>query len=173
MTEFLTPSFRRVVVTGGECSGQTTLSKQLAAHLGWAWIPEHARMHPDVLSGSVCESTFDDLHNSQTEAANAARTSHPGVVCDTGDLVLRLWSEAALDFSWHPLMPPEPRVDLHILCPVLPVWEEDPLRTLPRLEDRLALEETYRAHLSHRPHLVAKGSTPEARLEHVLTHWPW
>lgn len=165
--------FRRVVVTGVECSGKTTLSKQLAAHLGWAWIPEHARMHPDVLSGSVCESTFDDLHNSQTEAANAARTSHPGVVCDTGDLVLRLWSEATLDFSWHPLMPPEPRVDLHILCPVLPVWEEDPLRTLPRLEDRLSLEETYRAHLSHRPHLVAKGSTPEARLEHVLTHWPW
>ena len=99
--------------------------------------------------------------------------AHPGVICDTGDLVLRLWSEAELDFSWHPLMPPNPRVDFHILCPVLQTWEEDPLRTLPRLEDRLALEAKYRAHLKHRPHIVAEGDTPEARLQHVLSQWPW
>ena len=91
MSEVLTTPFRRVVVTGVECSGKTTLSKQLAAHLGWAWVPEHARTHNDVLSGNVSESTFDALHESQTDAAAQAQATHHGVICDTGDLVLRLW----------------------------------------------------------------------------------
>lgn len=165
--------FRRVVVTGVECSGKTTLSIMLAEHLGWAWVPEAARRHQAVLSESITEQTFDELHEMQTQMAAGARAHHPGVVCDTGDLVLRLWAESALNFSWHPLLPPQPRVDLHILCPCLEQWEEDPLRNLPKLEDRRALEATYRAHLTLRPHLVAEGDTPEARLASILSQWPW
>ena len=167
-------AFRRVVVTGVECSGKTTLSRALAQHLGWAWIPEAARSHRDVLSGRVTEETFDDLHEQQTQAAARARMDGgPGVICDTGDVVLRMWSEAVLNFSWHPLMPPNPSVDLYILCPVLETWEPDNLRNLPKLEDRKRLEASYRAHLELRRHLVAEGNTTEARLEHILRHWPW
>ena len=169
----LSSPFRRIVVTGVECSGKTTLSTMLAEQLGWAWVPEAARTHPVVLSGAITEGTFDELHDMQTQMAADARDTHSGVICDTGDLVLRLWAETTMDFSWHPLLPPEPRVDLHILCPCLEDWEEDPLRTLPKLEDRLALEAKYRAHLTLRPHLVAEGDTPEARVESILSQWPW
>ena len=41
------------------------------------------------------------------------------------------------------------------------------------IEDRLALEEKYRAHLAHRHHLVAEGDSPEARVKHLLDQWPW
>jgi nicotinamide riboside kinase len=168
------PPFRRVVVTGVECSGKTTLSRALAEKLGWAWVHEAARTHADVLSGKVTESTFDALHDLQTGAAKQAQDEGaPGVICDTGDLVLRLWSEDTLEFSWHPLSPPNPSVDLHILCPTLETWEPDPLRNLPRLEDRLALEQRYRDHLTLRAHVVAEGETLEARLSHVLDAWPW
>ena len=166
--------FKRVVVTGVENSGKTTFAKLLARELHWPMIEEHARRHPAVLNGQVNEDTFDALHESQTDAAaDIARAGHAGVVCDTGDLVLRMWSEQVLGFSWHPLVPPWPSVDLHILCPTLEVWEEDPLRSMPRLEDRLALEAQYRAHLKHRHHLVAEGDTPEARVAHILAQWPW
>ena len=135
-------------------------------------MPEHARTHSDVLRERCKNPPLTNSTNPKPRRRGSPAT-HPGVVCDTGDLVLRMWSEAVLDFSWHPLLPPNPRVDLHILCPTLPTWEEDPLRTLPRLDDRLALEEQYRAHLAHRHHLVAEGDTVEARLEHVMSQWPW
>ena len=167
-------SFRRVVVTGVENSGKTSLSQALAAHLGWPCAEEQARNHPDVLEKSIDASTFDALHETQTAvAAQHEAAGAPGVICDTGDLVLRLWSESILGFSWHPLAPPQPRVDLYILCPTLATWEPDPLRSLPRLEDRLALEAQYREHLTHRHHLVAEGDTVEDRLQHILSHWPW
>lgn len=33
----------RVVVTGSECTGKTTLAADLAAHYGTVWVPEYAR----------------------------------------------------------------------------------------------------------------------------------
>ena len=51
MSEILPSPFRRIVVTGVECSGKTTLSQALAQRLGWAWVPEHARTHADVVAG--------------------------------------------------------------------------------------------------------------------------
>lgn len=57
-------------------------------------VEEAARTHPDVLEGKVTLDTFDELHELQTEAcAELARSGHPGVVCDTGDLVLGIWSD--------------------------------------------------------------------------------
>ena len=74
---------------------------------------------------------------------------------------------------WHPLSAPWPAVDLYLLCPPLTQWEPDPLRTMPSLEDRMALHRTYESALRHRPHLVVQGNTPEERLEHLLNEWPW
>jgi len=165
--------FRRVVLTGVENSGKSTLARALATHLQWPLVDEAARTQADVRDGKVTLDTFDDLHARQTEAAaTAAQHGHPGVICDTGDLVLKVWSEA-LDAPWHPLTPPWPPVDLYLLCPPLSEWEPDPLRTLPRLEDRLAVHAVFQAHLTHRAHLVVEGATVEARLAHVLSQWPW
>lgn len=168
------PMFRRIVVTGPESSGKTTLSKALAAHLHWAWTPEAARTHEDVLNDRVSEDTLDDLHDIQTKAANQAfLDGHPGVVCDTGDLVLRMWSEVTRGTSWHPLTAAFPPVHLHVLCPALDEWEEDPLRSMPNYADRVALENMYRQHLELRPHVVAEGRSLDERLSSVLEQWPW
>jgi nicotinamide riboside kinase len=165
--------FRRIVITGVENAGKSTLANELAKAMGWPCIPEAARHHADVLKNRIDLGTFDELHEIQTEAAaQAAREGHGGVICDTGDLVLKVWSDV-LGFSWHPLTPPWPPVDLYILCPTLEMWEPDPLRTMPAYEDRVALEKVYREHLSHRPHLVAEGPSAEGRCARLLELWPW
>ena len=166
--------FRRIVLTGTECSGKSTLATRLADHLAWPLVDEAARQHPDVLQQTVSLDTFDDLHDIQTRACvEACNAGSAGVVCDTGDVVLGIWSSVVLGQPWHPLSAPWPAVDLYLLCPPLTQWEPDPLRTMPSLEDRMALHRTYESALRHRPHLVVQGNTPEERLEHLLNEWPW
>ena len=72
--------FKRVVVTGVENSGKTTFAKLLARELHWPMVEEHARRHQAVLNGEVNEDTFDQLHESQTEAA-ADIASRTGRTC--------------------------------------------------------------------------------------------
>ena len=127
----LSSPFRRVVVTGVECSGKTTLSTKLAEQLGWAWVPEAARTHPDVRSGAVTEGTFDELHDMQTQMAADARDTHSGVICDTGDLVLRLWAETTMDFSWHPLLPQNLESTSTSCAPVSKIGKKTPCAPCP------------------------------------------
>ncbi|MDA0729615.1 MAG: ATP-binding protein [Bacteroidetes bacterium] len=165
--------FRRIVITGVENAGKSTLANELSQALGWPCIPEAARQHADVLKNRIDLGTFDELHEIQTErAAKAARDGHEGVICDTGDLILKVWSDV-LGLSWHPLTPPWPPVDLYILCPTLETWEPDPLRSMPEYEDRLALEKIYLEHLMHRPHLVAEGQSAAERCARLVESLPW
>ncbi len=46
----------RVVVTGSECTGKTTLARALAGHYGTVWVPEHARQFVrDKGAAPACE----------------------------------------------------------------------------------------------------------------------
>ena len=175
MSEILPTPFRRIVVTGVECSGKTTLClKRWRNHLAGLGCPSTRAPTKTWWRGKVQESTFDELHESPNRGGRGKRRStHPGVVCDTGDLVLRMWSEAVLDFSWHPCCRPIRVWTCTFCAPPSRHGKKTLCAPLPRLEDRLALEEQYRAHLAHRHHLVAEGDTVEARLDHVMSQWPW
>ncbi len=168
------PKFQRLVLTGTECAGKSTLATRLADHLSWPLVNEAARHHPDVLQQRVTIDTFDDLHDIQTRGCvEAYDAGKPGVVCDTGDVVLGIWSAVTLGQPWHPLSAPWPAVDWYLLCPPLTQWKPDPLRTMPSFEDRMALHQAYEAALRYRHHLVVRGNTLEERLDHILNQWPW
>src|SRR5262249_50790304 len=58
---FLPPPVRahyvkRVVITGPESTGKTTLAQQLATHFGTRWVPEYGRVYLDV-KGAPCEES--------------------------------------------------------------------------------------------------------------------
>ena len=164
-----------IVVTGPESSGKTTLAQDLVQELDGLLVPEYSRIY---LEQSGLRYGKDDLEliaaGQRGLEHRALRSATRPIVSDTGLEVLEVWSLERFNCV-HPEITKwrDCQVGLYLLCrPDLP-WEEDPLRTLPELEDRLALEAKYRAHLTLRPHLVAEGDTPEARRASILSQWPW
>lgn len=50
---------RRIVVTGSESTGKTTLARELAGQLGVPWVPEYARTYAESKGGVL---GADDVH---------------------------------------------------------------------------------------------------------------
>ena len=155
----------QIVLTGVESSGKTTLGLELGRATGWHFLPEMARTDPAVLARRHGPA---DLHRLLLAQAHAAR-SHAAqpVLCDTGAIVLSIWSEVRFD---HPL--PDAReiaqeAALYLLCPPDLPWEPDPLRESPDIAERLALHERYLERLNawNLPYVPIRGNALEGRFQ--------
>ncbi|MGV9011671.1 MAG: AAA family ATPase [Flavobacteriales bacterium] len=134
---------RKVVITGAECSGKSTLSEDLAQHYGISWVPEMARQYLDVLDRPYDESDLLKIAQLQvrTEDERQAESSlaTPLLVCDTDLLTIRIWGEEKFGRSdpWIVQQTEERPYDLWLLCrPDIP-WVYDPQRENPHDRDRL------------------------------------
>ena len=137
----------RIVLTGPESSGKTSLAQFLARTFDTGWVPEFARTYL-THTGGVYDA--DDLVKiaigqvSLVHAIGNALREKPCVFLDTWLYEIRIWSEyrfrkipPLLDFLIRDNMP-----DAFLLCaPDLP-WVEDPLRENP--DDRDLLFRAYR-----------------------------
>lgn len=90
---------RRVVVTGAESTGSTTLAQALAARLGCSWVPEFGRHWSEVRPGGLEAPwhTEEFVHvvreQCAAEEAAARTTPAPWLVCDTDAQATTLWHE--------------------------------------------------------------------------------
>jgi NadR type nicotinamide-nucleotide adenylyltransferase len=150
----------RIVVTGPESSGKTTLAEALAQAYGTAWAEEAARGYLSARSGTYEERDLAAIARAQLliEEERAAEAKQL-LVCDTDLLTIRIWGEEKYGRSdaWIVQQTLERPYGLWLLCaPDMP-WEPDPLRENPH--DRERLFEAYAALLGHlgKPHLVLRG----------------
>ena len=69
----------RVVVTGSECTGKTTLAEALAGHYGTAAIPEYARRFVDEQrrAPNASDTPGEAFETARVALKDARR--HPGV----------------------------------------------------------------------------------------------
>ncbi|MBK9088205.1 MAG: ATP-binding protein [Holophagales bacterium] len=118
----------RVVVTGSECTGKTTLARALASRFGAPYVSEFCRGYQDARGGPLVAADVEPIARGQiVEADEAERLATDLLVLDT-DLVSTVvyarhyygacpaWIEDACR---------ERRADLYLLCaPDLP-WEAD------------------------------------------------
>ena len=125
---------KRIVITGVENSGKTTLGKELAKRLGLPFIPEMCRENQDVLKGTETPSTLIELNKLQETLAQDILSSNDLVICDTAGVELEIWSKSKFkeEIKCEAIVP----VDIYFFCNTLPIWEEDPIRALPKHEDR-------------------------------------
>jgi len=80
---------KRIVVTGSECTGKTTLAEALAAYYGTLWVPEYARRFVAEKHGPVEAADVDAIARGQIAleeemtAAVVMRPDHGLLIQDT------------------------------------------------------------------------------------------
>lgn len=169
VTESYIGGMRKVVVTGPESSGKTTLAMDLSAHFDAPWVPEQARPYLEARQGLYGEE--DLIHIAQAQlAAEDIHSDIDLVICDTDLITIRIWGEEKYGRSdpWIMRATEERTYDHWLLCsPDIP-WEPDPLRENPH--DRERLFEVYRDLLIRLglPFTVISGD-PDERLRAAVT----
>lgn len=121
----------RVVVTGSECTGKTTLSRALAARFEAPYVPEFCRGYQDARGMPLTADDVEPIARGQIAEADGAEALSPRLVILDTDLVSTVvyarhyygtcpaWVEDAARAR---------RADLYLLCvPDLP-WEADDQR---------------------------------------------
>lgn len=159
----------KIVVTGPECSGKSTLAEALAQHFGVPFMQEPARAY---LTPGARYQPSDLLRLGQQQLELETSAHHWPLILDTDLQTLCIW--------WQEKFGPLPEVlrnayarqsmadgRIYLLCrPDLP-WVHDPLRENPHDRDRLFA--LYRQDLVARelPFAQIDGTGPQ-RLERAL-----
>ncbi len=138
----------KIVITGPESTGKSTLAKQLAAHFNAQLVDEFARTYLTNLGRAYTQSDLLIIAKGQIKAEYKAIADNPTLlICDTSLEVIKIWSEfkygSCDPFITNGLSNNLP--DLYLLMtPDLP-WQPDPLRENP--DDRDQIFELYKKEL--------------------------
>ena len=134
-------SLRRVVLTGPESSGKSTLAESLANHFSVVLVPEFARTWiQDKLARTGENCVLDDvpaIARGQEAAEHQAAVASTGsgfLICDTDVLTIRIWSECFFgavpsELDTRLSEPPSGRErDLYLLTDIDVPWVADGVR---------------------------------------------
>jgi len=124
----------RVVVTGSESTGKTTLAGRLAAHYGAACVPEHSRAYALSVARPLTRGDVEPIAHAQLAAERQAESEAGAedrlIVLDTDVLSTLVYGEhyyghaprwIAHELRGHP-------ADLYLLCDIDVPWVPDPAR---------------------------------------------
>jgi nicotinamide riboside kinase len=130
----------RVVVTGPESTGKTTLARVLGAHFGAPWVPEASRRFVETDPTPLSAATVEPIARLAMALDDEARRAAPPLLILDTDLV----STVVYARHYYGACPPwieaeavARRGHLYLLClPDLP-WEPDGVRDRPQARDEL------------------------------------
>ncbi|MGI8637533.1 MAG: AAA family ATPase [Segetibacter sp.] len=176
----------KVVVTGPESTGKSTLCKLLAAPYHSVWCPEFAR---EYLLRHGTHYSFDDLLTiakgqlalekeyvakaiKQWEG-NGKKTEKPLLFIDTDMYVMKVWCEYVFEKCHQFILEKvaESKCDLYLLCNIDLPWIKDELREYPDLKSRKELFHIYKDILVNQivPWVDVKGSYEERLQDAIYT----
>lgn len=131
---------KKVVITGPESTGKSTLSSRLSQHYQAPMVDEYARQYLKARRGKYAEADLLEIAKGQVRSADKASAKNPELlICDTGLEVIRIWSEYKYGKCDPAIlkMAKERQPHLYILLkPDIP-WHPDPLRENPNNREEL------------------------------------
>jgi nicotinamide riboside kinase len=121
----------RVVITGPECTGKSTLTLQLARHYNALYIPEYAREYISGLSRPYNYSDVEHIAGIQVRQKDEYSRHAKGLLfLDTYLIITKVWFD--LVFQRRPLWIDQElarnEINLFLLCDIDIPWEPDPVR---------------------------------------------
>lgn len=160
----------RLVLTGSESTGKTTLARALAERLGVAWVPEYARDYATSRANQLTAADVEPIARGQRAAEDAAAMICPGRIVFDTDL-LSTWIYAHHYYQTAPAwLERELPARLHggyLLCDIDLPWVSDPARD--RGDQRQELHAAFVQELTRRSvsFAIVRG-TGQARLASAL-----
>ncbi len=137
---------KKIVLTGPESTGKSTLTNLLAQHYNTTWVKEYAREYLEKL-GKPYE--FDDvlkmaqLQLKKENEADSSKSKH--LFLDTDLTVFKVWIHEKYNkqIDWIEKEIDSSKDKIFFLCDIDIPWHADPLREHPNLKDRQRIFKQY------------------------------
>lgn len=140
-------SVLRIVLTGSESTGKTTLARDLAAHFGTRWVPEQSRSYAERVRRELKADDVGPIASEQITAEDAAlaeaiRRRDRWLFLDTDLLSTVVYARHYYGScpAWIEAEAHARRGDLYLLADVDLPWQPDAVRDRPRARDQLHAE---------------------------------
>ncbi len=164
----------RIVVTGSESTGKTTLANSIAEHYGVAWVPEFARDYAEKKDEPLTADDVEPIAAGQIAREDAAFQSASGViVLDTDVVSTIVYAEHYYGAvpGWIEQAARERLADLYLLCDTGVPWVADQVRDAQHHRRQVHDLFVQRlAQLAATVRVVGGTTSPDQRLERALKH---
>lgn len=159
---------RRIVVTGPESTGKTTLAQRLAALAGSEWVPEASRIYAErkgteLLVSDVAPIAREHIRLADAAAERARAGGSALLVLDTDLLSTVVYARHYYDTvpPWVERAERARRGDLYLLCDIDVEWIPDGIRDRP--QNRAEMFALFRDALVRRkaPFVLVRGAWDE------------
>ena len=151
---------QKIILTGPESTGKSTLARKLADHFQVPMVNEFAREYLNHLGRDYEFEDLKRIAQGQMALEQAAIGSTPFVIADTDLITIKIWSQVKYqkvddwilsNLHWN-------QDALYLLCKPDLTWQPDPQREHPHF--RKELFKTYQKELTdlRRKHQVIEGA---------------
>lgn len=163
----------KIIITGPESTGKSTLAKSLSNYLKEPFVPEFARYFIPTLKESYIASNLVDMARGQLfwhqlYKSNASKV----LLCDTGVEAIDIWFQyrfGSIDPQIRALFTADEDCFYFVCKPDIP-WEEDPLRETPHQRPQIFDSFISLLNQFEKKYLVVEGLNEKDRWHCALAH---
>jgi nicotinamide riboside kinase len=140
----LDKKMKKIVITGPESTGKSTLTELLAKHYQCSWVKEYAREYLEKLSKPYSLDDVIKMAKIQLEKEVEQKNIDP-LFLDTDLTVFKVWlnEKYQQQIDWIEEEIKQSSGKIFFLCDIDIPWQPDPLREHPKLEDRQRIFNQY------------------------------